>query len=160
MENNVVEDAASLNQERIAYLEGVISQARTAAAAFRQSSQEDVDRIVKPIVLASMENAQHLARMAIEETRLGVLEDKVIKNMVATEFVYNYVKTNARWVLFASSRNADWSNWRNRSGSSSRSFRLRTQPLPPFSNASWPSRLGTLSFSVLIRALGAAVTKP
>ena len=30
--------------------------------------------------------------MAIEETRLGVLEDKTLKNMVATEFVYNYVK--------------------------------------------------------------------
>ena len=39
-----------------------------------------------------MEQAQYLARLAIEETRLGVLEDKAIKNMVATEFVYNYVK--------------------------------------------------------------------
>ena len=44
------------------------------------------------MVLAGMEQAQYLARLAIEETRLGVLEDKAIKNMVATEFVYNYVK--------------------------------------------------------------------
>jgi acetaldehyde dehydrogenase/alcohol dehydrogenase len=82
----------SLSEERIAYLEGLISQARTAAAVFTQFSQEDVDRIVKPMVLAGLEQAQHLARLAVEETRLGVMEDKVIKNMVATEFAYNYVK--------------------------------------------------------------------
>jgi acetaldehyde dehydrogenase / alcohol dehydrogenase len=84
--------AASLHQERIAYLEGLVSQARTAAAVFTQYTQEDVDRIVKPMVVAGLEQAQHLARLAIEETKLGVLEDKALKNMVATEFVYNYVK--------------------------------------------------------------------
>ena len=82
----------SLSAERIAYLEGLVSQARTAAAVFSQFTQEDVDRIVKPIVLAGLEHAQYLAHLAVEETRLGVLEDKVIKNMVASEFVYNYVK--------------------------------------------------------------------
>lgn len=84
--------AESLSAERIAYLEGLVSQAKTAAAVFTQFTQEDVDRIVKPMVLAGLEQAQYLARLAIEETRLGVMEDKVIKNMVATEFTYNYVK--------------------------------------------------------------------
>ena len=42
--------------------------------------------------LAGLEQAQYLARLAMEETKIGVLEDKAIKNMVATEFVYNYVK--------------------------------------------------------------------
>ncbi len=86
------ENVASLSVERIAYLEGLVSQARTAAAVFTQYTQEDVDRIVKPMVLAGLEQAQYLARLAIEETRLGVVEDKALKNMVATEFVYNYVK--------------------------------------------------------------------
>ena len=86
------ENAASLSAERVAYLEGLVSQARTAAAVFTQYGQEDVDRIVKPMVLAGLEQAQYLARLAVEETRLGVLEDKALKNMVATEFVYNYVK--------------------------------------------------------------------
>jgi len=81
-----------LSAERIAYLEGLVSQARTAAAVFTQFTQADVDRIVKPMVLAGLEQAQHLARLAVEETKLGVMEDKVIKNMVACEFVYNYVK--------------------------------------------------------------------
>jgi len=93
MKDTVMTDSASsLSEERIAYLEGLVSQARTAAAVFTQCTQEDVDRIVKPMVLAGLEQVQNLARLAIEETRLGVLEDKVLKNLVATEFVYNYVK--------------------------------------------------------------------
>jgi acetaldehyde dehydrogenase / alcohol dehydrogenase len=92
MANSIAEETAKVTQERIAQLEALVTEARTAAAVFTQFSQEDVDRIVKPMVLAGMEHAQQLAQMAIEETMLGVLEDKVIKNMVATEFVYNYVK--------------------------------------------------------------------
>ncbi len=88
----MAETLATLSEERIAYLEGLVSQARTAAAVFTQYTQEDVDRIVKPMVLAGLEQAQYLARLAIEETRLGVVEDKALKNMVATEFVYNYIK--------------------------------------------------------------------
>jgi acetaldehyde dehydrogenase / alcohol dehydrogenase len=82
----------SLSEERIAYLDGLVRQARTAAAVFTQYTQEDVDRIVKQMVLAGLEQAQVLARLAVNETRLGVLEDKTLKNMVATEFVYDYVK--------------------------------------------------------------------
>jgi acetaldehyde dehydrogenase / alcohol dehydrogenase len=88
----MTETVASLSEERIAYLEGLVSQAKTAAAVFTQYTQEDVDRIVKPMVLAGLEQAQYLARLAVEETKIGVLEDKALKNMVATEFVYNYVK--------------------------------------------------------------------
>jgi len=79
-------------EERLAYLEGLVTQARTAAAVFTQCTQEDVDRIVKPMVLAGIGQAQYLARLAIDETRIGVLEDKILKNMVATEFVYNYIR--------------------------------------------------------------------
>jgi acetaldehyde dehydrogenase / alcohol dehydrogenase len=92
MTESVPKNIPSLSDDRIAYLEGLVSQARTAAAVFTQYTQEDVDRIVKAMVLAGLEQAQYLARLAIEETRLGVLEDKALKNMVATEFVYNYVR--------------------------------------------------------------------
>ena len=88
----MTENASALSQERVAYLEGLVNQGRTAAAIFTQCTQEDVDRIVKPMVLAGLEQVQDLARLAVEETKLGVLEDKVLKNLVATEFVYNYVK--------------------------------------------------------------------
>ncbi len=80
------------SNERTAYLDDIVSKARNAAAVFTQYTQQDVDRIVKPMVVAGLEQAQHLARLAVEETKLGVLEDKALKNMVATEFVYNYVK--------------------------------------------------------------------
>jgi acetaldehyde dehydrogenase/alcohol dehydrogenase len=88
----MTESIANLSEDRIAYLEGLVGQARAAAAVFTQYTQEDVDRIVKAMVSKGMEQAQHLARLAFEETKIGVLEDKAIKNMVATEFVYNYVK--------------------------------------------------------------------
>ena len=78
--------------ERIAYLESLVGQARIASAVFTQFTQEDVDRIVKAMELAGLDQAQHLARLAVEETRLGVMEDKVIKNMVASEFVYDHIK--------------------------------------------------------------------
>ncbi len=82
----------SLSDERIHYLESLVSRARTAAAVFTQFNQQEVDRIVKAMVLAGLKQAQHLAWLAVEDTRLGVPEDKVIKNMVATEFAYNYIK--------------------------------------------------------------------
>ncbi len=80
------------SNERTAYLDEIVSKARNAAAVFTQYTQQDVDRIVKPMVVAGLEQAQHLARLAVEETKLGVMEDKALKNMVATEFVYNYVR--------------------------------------------------------------------
>lgn len=62
----------SLGEERIAYLERLVRQARTAAAVFTQFTQEDVDRIVKAMVLAGLGQAQYLARLAVEETKLGI----------------------------------------------------------------------------------------
>ncbi|HVM93446.1 MAG TPA: bifunctional acetaldehyde-CoA/alcohol dehydrogenase [Terriglobales bacterium] len=91
-EKTIVPPTENLPPERIACLDNLVSQAKTAAALFAQFTQEDVDRIVRAMVLAGLEHAQHLARLAIEETRIGVMEDKVIKNMVASEFVYNFVK--------------------------------------------------------------------
>ena len=54
----MAENALSLTEDRIAYLEGLVRQARMAAAVFTQYSQEDVDGIVKPMVAAGMEQAQ------------------------------------------------------------------------------------------------------
>jgi len=81
-----------LDPKRIDYLDGLVAQASTAAALFTQFTQEDVDRIVKAMVLSGLEQSAYLASLAVEETKLGVMEDKVIKNMVASEFVYNFVK--------------------------------------------------------------------
>jgi len=46
---------SNLSDDRIAYLERLVREGKTAAAAFTQSSQQDVDRITKAIVLAGLE---------------------------------------------------------------------------------------------------------
>ncbi len=81
-----------LAPERAAELDETLRRARAAAEAFRQLDQEAVDRIVWAMVVAGLENAVELARVAIDETGFGVFEDKVVKNYVATEFLYDFLK--------------------------------------------------------------------
>jgi acetaldehyde dehydrogenase/alcohol dehydrogenase len=73
-------------------LDGFVERARTAAHALRGLNQEQVDRIVWAMVVAGLEHAIELAELAMEETGFGVLEDKVVKNYIATEFLYDYLK--------------------------------------------------------------------
>ncbi|HBZ70731.1 MAG TPA: bifunctional acetaldehyde-CoA/alcohol dehydrogenase [Deltaproteobacteria bacterium] len=77
---------------RAAELDHVVARARGAAAAFRRLDQDGVDRIVWAMVVAGLEKAVELAQVAIEETGFGVFEDKVVKNYVATEFLYDFLK--------------------------------------------------------------------
>lgn len=73
-------------------LDACVDRARDAARALRALDQEAVDRIVWAMVVAGLEHAIDLAELAMDETGFGVLEDKVIKNYIATEFLYDYLK--------------------------------------------------------------------
>jgi acetaldehyde dehydrogenase/alcohol dehydrogenase len=73
-------------------LDRIVEGATAAAAAFRELDQEAVDRIVHAMVVAGLERAVELAELAMEETGFGVFEDKVIKNYVATEFLYDHLR--------------------------------------------------------------------
>lgn len=73
-------------------LDAFVERARAAAAALRRLDQEQVDRIVWAMVVAGLEHAIDLAELAMEETGFGVLEDKVVKNEIATEFLYDYLR--------------------------------------------------------------------
>jgi acetaldehyde dehydrogenase / alcohol dehydrogenase len=75
-----------------ARLDEVVVRAQAAAAELRTLDQEAVDRIVWSMVVAGLEHAIELAELAMEETGFGVLEDKVVKNYIATEFLYDYLK--------------------------------------------------------------------
>lgn len=77
---------------RSAELDLVVARARSAADAFRRMDQAAVDRIVQAMVVAGLEHAVELALLAVEETGFGVIEDKVVKNYVATEFLYDYLR--------------------------------------------------------------------
>jgi acetaldehyde dehydrogenase/alcohol dehydrogenase len=70
----------------------LISQAREAAAIFSQYNQDEVDRIVHRAAKAGAAKRIELAKRAHEETGMGVFEDKVIKNLFATEYIYNDIK--------------------------------------------------------------------
>jgi acetaldehyde dehydrogenase / alcohol dehydrogenase len=86
------EKAAAGGGEWEARLDGFVQRARDAAAAMRELDQEAVDRIVWAMTVAGLEHAIELAEVAMEETHFGVLEDKVLKNYIATEFLYDYLK--------------------------------------------------------------------
>jgi acetaldehyde dehydrogenase / alcohol dehydrogenase len=73
-------------------LDEVVEHAQEAARALRHLDQEAVDRIVWAMVVAGLEHAIDLAELAMEETGFGVLEDKVVKNYIATEFLFDYLK--------------------------------------------------------------------
>jgi acetaldehyde dehydrogenase/alcohol dehydrogenase len=73
-------------------LDGFVIRAEAAAKSFRRLDQEAVDAIVWAMVVAGLESAFELAQLAMEETQFGVLEDKVVKNYIATEFLYDYLK--------------------------------------------------------------------
>ncbi|MEG6521006.1 acetaldehyde dehydrogenase (acetylating) [Desulfotomaculum sp. 1211_IL3151] len=66
--------------------------ATEAQKKYANFSQEEVDRIIKAMVDAAMSNAEWLARMAVDETKFGVFEDKIVKNQFAAQGVYEYIK--------------------------------------------------------------------
>ncbi len=70
----------------------LVERARIASEEYRKLDQEQVDRIVKKMSMAGLDNHMKLAKMAVEETGRGIYEDKITKNMFATEYVYHSIK--------------------------------------------------------------------
>lgn len=71
-----------------------VARARAALRAFMEYDQEQVDAIVKAMALAGLDAHMRLAKMAVEETGRGVYEDKMTKNIFATEYIYHSIKYN------------------------------------------------------------------
>ncbi|MCW2924354.1 MAG: adhE [Thermoleophilia bacterium] len=85
-------DATGLPAERTDHLDAVVARSREAAAAFRQLGQREVDDIVWKMARAGLLAAHDLAHLAVEETGIGLYEDKVLKHYTATEFLYDYLR--------------------------------------------------------------------
>jgi len=66
--------------------------AKEAHKKYGKYTEQDIDKILNAIVKAVVDNAEWLARMAVDETGYGVFEHKVIKNIFASRDVYNYIK--------------------------------------------------------------------
>ena len=73
-------------------LEEAIARTRAAQKVFATYTQEQVDKIFKAAAIAANQARIPLAKMAVEETGMGVVEDKVIKNNYAAEYIYNAYK--------------------------------------------------------------------
>ena len=65
---------------------------KEAQRRFAEYTQEQVDEIFRAAAIAANAERIPLAKMAVEETGMGVVEDKVIKNHYAAEYIYNYYK--------------------------------------------------------------------
>ena len=73
-------------------LQSTFEKVRKAQEEFSKFSQERVDEIFKAAAMAANQARISLAKMAAEETGMGVVEDKVIKNHYAAEYIYNTYK--------------------------------------------------------------------
>lgn len=70
----------------------LVARAREAQEAYLGMDQEQIDRIVQAMALAGLDRHMTLAKMAVEETGRGVYEDKITKNIFATEYIYHSIK--------------------------------------------------------------------
>ena len=73
-------------------LQKKIAQVRAAQVEFAKFTQEQVDEIFRQAALAANHNRIKLAKLAVEETGMGIVEDKVVKNNFAAEYIYNQYK--------------------------------------------------------------------
>ena len=75
--------------DSIESLEDAISRVKKAQKKYAKYSQEQVDKIFQAAAMAANKARIPLAKMAVEETGMGVVEDKIIKNHYAAEYIYN-----------------------------------------------------------------------
>jgi acetaldehyde dehydrogenase/alcohol dehydrogenase len=81
-----------MNTDNVKQLHDTISRIRQAQKQFATYSQQQVDDIFREAAIAANNARIELAKMAVEETGMGLVEDKVIKNHFASEFIYNQYK--------------------------------------------------------------------
>lgn len=73
-------------------LDALLDRAKVAREKYLELDQEAIDRINRAMALAGQAAHMELARMAVEETGRGILEDKVTKNIFSTEFIHHSIK--------------------------------------------------------------------
>ena len=73
-------------------IDELVKKAKKASEEYMKLEQEEIDKITKAMAMAGLEHHMELAKMAIEETGRGIYEDKITKNMFATEYIYHSIK--------------------------------------------------------------------
>lgn len=75
-----------------AMIDQLVANAQKALEEYMKLDQEQIDKIVHAMALAGLDNHMKLAKSAYEETGRGVMEDKIIKNMFASEYIWHDIK--------------------------------------------------------------------
>ena len=73
-------------------IDDLVAKAKVASEEYLKLDQEIINNIVKEMAMAGLDNHMKLAKMAVEETGRGIYEDKITKNMFATEYIYHNIK--------------------------------------------------------------------
>ncbi len=88
--------AKEISEEELNRIQNMVDElmikAKKASEEYMKLDQEQVNNIVKAMSMAGLEHHMELAKMAVEETGRGIYEDKITKNMFATEYVYHSIK--------------------------------------------------------------------
>lgn len=87
-----VEEEEKLKMENKKYIENLVSNARVAQKEYENFTQEQVDTIVREIGKIIYDRAEELAKMAVEETGMGVYDHKVTKNKGKSKVIWNNLK--------------------------------------------------------------------
>lgn len=87
-ENPEIDKKMSIKNE----VDVLVKNAELALKEYITFDQEKIDKIVYAMSLAGLDNYMTLAKMAVEETGRGVFEDKMVKNIFATEYIWNSIK--------------------------------------------------------------------
>jgi len=80
------------NDDAMEALKPLIERVKSAQTIYATYTQEQVDKIFRAAAIAANADRIRLAKMAVEETGMGIVEDKVIKNHFASEFIYHKYK--------------------------------------------------------------------
>ena len=73
-------------------IDDLVKKAKIASQEYMKLDQKTVNNIIKAMSMAGLEHHMELAKLAVEETGRGIYEDKITKNMFATEYVYHSIK--------------------------------------------------------------------
>ena len=73
-------------------IDELVEKAKVASKQYLELDQQTVNNVIKAMAMAGLEHHMELAKMAVEETGRGIYEDKITKNMFATEYIYHSIK--------------------------------------------------------------------
>ena len=105
----MAEEITPEEKDRIKQMvDDLVERAKIASKEYMKLDQETINQIIKKMSMAGLENHMKLAKMAVEETGRGIYEDKITKNMFATEYIYHSIKYDKTVGVIAENEEEDY----------------------------------------------------